>query len=92
MDIMGQTRIWWQSRRRGSSGARTPDSPPGGGAIARASADDTTMRDDDAETGARARDALARHGEAFMAMFDADDDGQRGLPEDRYFATTGSRQ
>ena len=35
------------------------------------------MRDDDAETGARARDALARHGEAFMAMFDADDDGAR---------------
>ena len=49
----------------------------GAGAIARANADDTTLRDDDAETGARARDALARHGEAFMAMFDADDDGAR---------------
>ena len=24
--------------------------------------------------------------------FDEDDDGQRGLPEDRYFTTTGSRQ
>ena len=30
--------------------------------------------DDDARDGARARDALARHGESFMAMFD-DDDG-----------------
>ena len=29
---------------------------------------------------------------AWAEEFDADDDGQRGLPEDRYFTTTGSRQ
>ena len=30
--------------------------------------------------------------EEVFSEFDADDDGQRGLPEDRYFTTTGSRQ
>ena len=30
--------------------------------------------------------------EEVFSEFDADDDGQRGLPEDRYFSTTGSRQ
>ena len=30
--------------------------------------------------------------DASFPSFDADDDGQRGLPEDRYFSTTGSRQ
>ena len=30
--------------------------------------------------------------DASFPEFDPDDDGQRGLPEDRYFTTTGSRQ
>ena len=38
-----------------------------------------------------AADAVEEDSEAFPD-FDPDDDGQRGLPEDRYFATTGSRQ
>jgi hypothetical protein len=38
-----------------------------------------------------AADAVEEDSEAFPE-FDPDDDGQRGLPEDRYFTTTGSRQ
>ena len=38
-----------------------------------------------------AAEAVEEDSEAFPE-FDPEDDGQRGLPEDRYFSTTGSRQ